>query len=105
MKNKRLLPQVRKEEILAAALALSRVRGYDKVTRAEIAQAAGCSATLPSVYFGTITKMRRAIMSAAVAAGDVRVIAQGLVRGEAKAKAAPLELREQAAGMMMRGEL
>lgn len=93
--RKRLDAQVRKADILDAALTLARVRGYNKITRAEIAQAAGCSASLPSAYFGTINKMRRAIMSAAVARRDIQVVAQGMYAGDSKARSAPEDLKEE----------
>ena len=90
---KRMHPTDRKAEILAAALISARRHGYRSVSREAIAQKAGCSPALVSAYFGTMKRLRREIMSAAVARGDLPVLAQGLVAGDAKARSAPEELR------------
>lgn len=95
--GRRLAPRERRKELLQAALCLAHAVGYQNVTREKLAEAAGCSPSLISASLGTIVQMRRAIMSAAVDARDLRVIAQGLVVGEAKAKSAPAELKAAAA--------
>lgn len=93
---KRMHPADRKAEILAAALVSARRHGYRSVSRETIAERAGCSPALVSAYFGTMKRLRRAIMSAAVARGDLPVLAQGLVAGDAKARSAPDELKRAA---------
>ena len=94
---KRMQPDARKAEILAAALDTARMVGYRHVSREAIAATAGCSPGLVSAYFGTMPALRRAIMSAAIARRDLVVLAQGLAAGNSKAKAAPEALRRAAA--------
>ena len=94
---RRMHPDARKAEILAAALDTARAVGYRHVSREAIAALAGCSPGLVSSYFGTMPALRRAIMSAAIARRDLTVLAQGLAAGDSKAKAAPEELRRAAA--------
>ncbi len=101
MSRTRLSPSDRKAEILDAALELSRSVGYRHVTRDGIAARAGVSAALVSRYFGTIPRMRRAIMSAAIARKDLAIIAQGLVAGDSKAQAAHPDLKSAAARRLL----
>lgn len=101
MTRKRLKPEHRREEILTAALELSRSEGYHRVTREQIAKRADVAEGLVSHYFGTMVQMRRAIMRAAIAARDLVVLAQGLGLGDPNAKKAPEEMRRSAAGQMV----
>jgi len=94
-------PESRKQEILDAAITLSRRHGYQVITREAIGQLCDCSPATISLYFGTTQNLKRAIMSAAIAREDLLVIAQGLVTGEAKAKAAPPELRRRAMAVLL----
>lgn len=94
---KRMQPDARKAEILAAALDTARAVGYRHVSREAIAATAECSPGLVSAYFGTMPALRRAIMSAAIARRDLVVLAQGLAAGDSKARAAPEALRRAAA--------
>jgi len=93
---KRMHPADRKAEILFAALVMSRTDGYRSVSRESIAALAKCSPALINSYFGTMKKLRRAIMSAAIVRRDLTVLAQGLAAGDSKARAAPDELKQAA---------
>ncbi len=95
-KPRRLHPADRKAEILTAALEAARTAGYRSVSREAIAQQARCSPALVSSYYGTMKRLRRAIMSAAIARGDLSVLAQGLAAGDAKARSAPDGLKQAA---------
>ena len=94
-------PKERKEEILSAALEMSRAVGYLRVTREQIALRAHCSPAAVSAHFGTMTKLRRAIMSAAVARKDLVIIAQGLVADDSKARAVTSAVRFEALGALL----
>ena len=94
--TRRMHPSDRKAEILAAALAAARTDGYRSVSREAIAARAGCSPGLVSAYYGTMKRLRRAILSAAVARRDLVVLAQGLAAGDSKARSAPEELKQAA---------
>lgn len=82
-----------KADILQHALDLSKKVGYRDITRDMLAKEAGTSPALISKYFGTMMKLRRAIMSAAVAQNDHAIIAQGLAAGDSKARAADMSVK------------
>lgn len=87
----------RKKEILNAALRVAeRPGGWKNLTRLAVANEAGCSEALPSVYFGTMNMFRRAIMREAIRVGNHKVIAQGVVNNDPVAMRAPAELRQAA---------
>jgi AcrR family transcriptional regulator len=85
-----------KAVILDLALHLAAEHGYDRITREMIAAQVECSPALISKLFGTMPQLRRAIMSAAVARRELRVIAQGLVAGDSKAQRAPAIVQREA---------
>lgn len=96
MTARRLLPADRRAEIITAALDAARADGYRHISREAIAARAGCSPALVSSYYGTMTQLRRAVISAAIARRDLAVLAQGLAAGDSKARSAPQELKEAA---------
>jgi len=93
---KRLNPADRQVLILDAALRMSRLHGYQKVTRLDIAMAADCSEALVSQYFGTMVQVRRAVIRAAIKQGDLQILAQGLAARDGHAQKAPDELKRAA---------
>jgi AcrR family transcriptional regulator len=94
--KKRLPPEERRENILAAALDLSRRHGYTTVTREGIAEAAGCAPGLVSRYFGTMQQLRRAVMRAAVHQEVLEIVGQGLTGNDPHALKASEELKRRA---------
>lgn len=97
MKTKRLHPDDRKAQILAAAIkTASKPGGWAKLTRDTVAKEAGCAQGLPSKYFGTMVNFKRAIMRAAIASENLAVIAQGLATGDKSAQKASLALKTRA---------
>ena len=82
-----------KEAIMLHALNLAVEVGYQNVTRDRLAFLAGTSPALISKYFGTMVQLKRAIMLAAVAKGNLTVLAQGLAAGDAKARAADAKMK------------
>jgi AcrR family transcriptional regulator len=95
--------EVRRDQILDAALALARKGNYMNITRDRIALQAGVSPGTVSGYFGTMPNLRRDIMRAAIRAGAVEVVAQGLANRDKQALKAPAELKAAAAALMMGG--
>jgi AcrR family transcriptional regulator len=89
-------PLERKASILDAALRMSRLHGYQNVTRADISGAAGCSEALVSSYFGTMPTLRRTVVRAAIKQRDLGIIAQALVAKDPHAQKVPVELRVEA---------
>ena len=88
--------EIRKSEILEAALELARDVGYQQITRDALAAKAECSTGLITTYFGTMNHLRRAIISAAILHQDLQVLAQGLAANESKAHNAPESLKREA---------
>ncbi|MCH9838634.1 TetR/AcrR family transcriptional regulator [bacterium] len=82
MRQQRLKPEARKEDILAVALALAVVTGYTKLTRERVGEAAGVSGATLSYHFGTMAQFRRALLRYAARVRCLPVIAQGVVSGE-----------------------
>ena len=87
----------RRAEVLAAAIALAERKGYTHLIRDEIATEAKCSTGLVTQYFGTLECLKRAVVSHAVHAENLIIIAQALAARHPKAQRAPEELRRRAA--------
>ena len=93
-------PELRRDQILTAAVQLSVSEGYDKFTRDELAVHADVSPGLINRYFGTMKQLRRAIMRHAVKNELPEIVAQGLVNGDKHAKKAPPNLKTLAAASL-----
>ena len=94
-----------KQKILDAAVEISRTKGYNRITRNEVAeQAGGIAGSSVHYHFKTMTKLRRDIMRAAVRNEVIEVVAQGLALRDPHALKAPLELRGQAVDFMLSQE-
>lgn len=78
-KRKRLEPTVRKEQILNAAVVVAEEKGYSHIQRYEVAVQAQCSEATVSFYFGTMHKLKTAVLKHAVKSGIHSIIAQGVV--------------------------
>lgn len=96
----RVDPALRKDHILSTALAISEIKGYNKITRDDVAEAAGVSMGLITHYFETMNQLKRDIMRAAVKRGYVAIIAQGLTNKDRHALKASKELKTQAANLI-----
>ncbi len=95
-------PALRKKQILGVAVNMAQEIGYLKITRDAIAENAGVSVGLVTRYFGTMIKLRRAIIRAAIAQGIPEIIAQGLANSDAHAKKAPNELKNEAIKLIVK---
>lgn len=93
---KRLSPEIRAEQILAAALTLAKDVGYTNVTRESVAALAKVSPALISVRIGTMAVFRRKLMRYAVRLECLPVIAQGLSARDPHARKAPEALKLKA---------
>jgi len=96
----RLPPDERRAELLDVALNLAKRKGYLNLTRDGLALAAKCSQGLVTKRFGTMEKLRKEVMRAAVARGVLEVVAQGIAAKDPVAMRAPSELKAQAAGTL-----
>lgn len=98
----RVNPTLRKQQILGAAITVAKKNGYDKISRAVIAEAAGVSEPLISHYFGSMQEVRVAIMTEAVRLGVVEIVAQGLGAGDPLARSASDDVRRAAVEELMK---
>jgi AcrR family transcriptional regulator len=94
-----------RDALLDAGLRLAAVIGYDRVSRALAADEVGVHQSTVSYYWPDgIAAYHAGIMERAVAAGDIVVVAQGLVARHPAADAAPVELRRAAAAYLIGNE-
>lgn len=88
--------EVRKDEIILAALNVAERDGFNNVTRITISNAANCSEALVTHHFGSMKKLKRSLMRAAVNQGRLSIIAFGLANGDKEANKASEELKRKA---------
>lgn len=96
MTTSRLKPADRRRQIIAVSLGLAEIGNYTQLTRNQITDAIGVAGAVLHQQFGTMAKLRRAIMRAAVTEERLLVIGQGLVANDPQAMKASPELRERA---------
>lgn len=101
---KKLKPEVRKAQILAAACDLAIDIGYANVRRDNIAKAAGVAMGTVNKYFSTMTQLRGDLMRYAVKNELLPIIAQGLACRDKHALKAPRDLQNRAVEQMLNGE-
>lgn len=95
-----LKPEQRKADILVASIRLAERDGYDRISRKQIAEAAGVSEALVSHHFGTMPHFRRELMRYAVKRGNARIVLQGLLAKDHQAKKAPDSLQAEARALI-----
>jgi AcrR family transcriptional regulator len=103
MSRIRKTADARREQCIEAALELSKDKPYYRVTRNEIADAVGVAGSVVQWHFGTVVKMRRQIMRAAIAAERLDIISQGIANQDPHALKAPAELRTRALIALAKG--
>ena len=96
MKQTRMKPEARKEEILSAALIIASNSHYTKVTREQIATKAGVSGPAVQYHFKTMTQLRKELMRAAVKQECLPVVAQGYMAKDPFVLRASEDLRRRA---------
>lgn len=96
-----MTPTDRKASILDAAVIAAEKVGFTSVRQADIAKQADCAYGLITTYFKTMTQMRRAIMRAAVARGNLKLIAQGIANNHPAVSNLHPELRNKAIQSLM----
>lgn len=103
MTRTRLAPKHRKQLILLEALHLAGFRGYQHITREEVAGRVGTVPGLINVYFPTIGDLRAAVLTEAIRLCVIPVVAQGLVMQDPVALDAPQDLKDAAASWVAGG--
>lgn len=96
MTRERLAPDVRKENLIVAALAVAKRDGFSSLTRASIANEAECSTGLVTNYLGTMPQLKRTVMRAAITNEVVEVVAEGIALRDKQALKAPDALKKKA---------
>ncbi len=86
----------RKAEILQHATRLSRAKHYRGVTREAVARSAGISEGIISHHFGTMAKLKDAVVKQAVEVKDLKIIAQAIVEKHRLVARIPRTLRQDA---------
>ena len=96
MKRERLSNDIRREQILDAALHMALAEGYPNITRDGIAKRANCACGQVNAIFNTMGQLRRAVMRSAIHHRHLDIIAQGLAAGDEVAKKADDYLKREA---------
>lgn len=91
----------RQRLLIDAGLALAEHHGFDRVSRAMVAERTGVSEALIS-YYWTASIYQTEIMRAAIDARNLPVIAQGLAARHEVALGAPAWLQQAAAASLVR---
>jgi AcrR family transcriptional regulator len=102
MTTPRLTPADRTRALLDTALDVASVSGWQRLTHASVALAAGVSSALVVHRLGTMDAMRRSVMRQAVKQHCVPVVAEGLCLGDKHARKADDELKAAAAEWVKR---
>lgn len=89
-------PAIRREEILTAALQLAESKGYNTVSRDDIARKLGVSGPTVQYHIGTMANLRRDIVRAAIKQENLVVLGQALVLRDKHAAKAPDDLKRAA---------
>ena len=96
-----LKKEVRRDQILTAAVEMAMTEGYLKLTRDGVAERAGVAMGQVNHIFSTMTKLRRAVMRCAVKRELLPIIASGLAVGDTTAHNAPDRLKQQALSSLL----
>ena len=94
--SKRAKPEIRKDEILTAAIPLAEEHGFANVTRNMIADSLGVAPTTVQYHFGTMTTLRKEIVRRAVKSGNLSVIAQAVAAKHTAVQKIEPELKQAA---------
>lgn len=92
----------RRGELLDAALVLAAQYGFDRISRAQVAEAAGVAPTLLNFYFNDMPNFRHSLVAHAVDKWQVDVVAQAMLAGHPAAQGVPPALRQKVAGRMLK---
>lgn len=94
-RGKRIDPDERREQILIAAIELSKRVGYHSITRDGVAQELGISHGLINNYFDTIEYLKKEVMRESILKEVLEIIAQGFGMGDEQALKINKELKDK----------
>ncbi len=95
-KKHRMKPEARKEQIVAAALALSERLDYRHLPWSTLAAEINVSGAAIRYHFKTKTQLERAVLVSAIKSEFLPVIAQALIANDPRAKSLPDEMKRRA---------
>jgi len=96
--SKRFKPEVRKEQIIDAAIGIVEGGGFSSLDRQTVARVVGVSGQTINHYFGTLKQLERAVKRAAIAKPSYSVIAQLIVMKDATVENLDAETKRRALG-------
>lgn len=76
MKKERLTQEQRKKQILETAMCIAEEKGYQSITRQEIADRIGIAPSYVNFYFNTARVMKDAVLTEAIRTENLRIVAQ-----------------------------
>lgn len=92
----RLKPDLRKQQVLDAAMIVAARVGYNNMLRREVAEEAKCGNGTVSRYFGTMHQLHKAVIRKAIADRNLSIIAQGIAAKDRNAMKAPDDVKKAA---------
>jgi len=109
MKKEYLKKDVRRDQILTAAMDIALTHGYNTLTRDGVAERANVAAGQVNRIFNTMPQLRRAVIRSTVAQLKVNptnerllmILAAGLSSRETPALNAPTEMKQEALQLLM----
>lgn len=91
-----LKKEIRKEQVLTAAMVVAERDGYNNMRRIDVAEQAGCANGTVNTHFTNMTQLRNAVMRRALKTENLFIVAQGVIGGNKHAIKAPPKLKEKA---------
>lgn len=99
--RKRLKADVRKDQILNAAIILAMRVGYTQMSRAQVAEEAQCSEASVTHYFTNMHQLRKYLMRHAVKNNLLGIIGQGVAHKDPIALRVSNEIQKQAVASLV----
>jgi DNA-binding transcriptional regulator YbjK len=102
MRNKKAVdPDIRRSNILRAALELARRDGYMTMTRDKVAAHAGVATGSVNLAYKTMDALRVAVMAEAIKQEIIEIMADGFGRGDPQMKLVSKDLRQKCVDYLM----
>lgn len=79
--KKRLQPEARRAQILAAAVTIAADKGFDAIKRDRVGRAAGVNGASLYHYFSSIDALRREVVRVAIESENLKAIGRAVVAG------------------------
>lgn len=101
MTRQRLDPDIRKQQILDAAIDLSIQKGYRQLTRQSIANKIRCAAPLINHYYGNIENLRDIVLQIAIEREIMPILAESYGSRGKETSHLPTPLKEKVINYLM----